>query len=377
MRRGSDLRYPLNLTLEQAVGGDSVEIRVPKLDTCPDCDGSGAAPGTSPTACPDCNGVGQIRVAQGFFSLQQTCPRCRGTGKVILNPCRTCGGGGRVERRKTLSVDIPAGVDEGNRIRLTGEGEAGLGGGPPGDLYVQISIEEHDIFKREGRHLFCDVPISFVDAALGAEIEVPTLNGRVNVRVPAETQTGKLFRLRGRGVPALRGGASGDLLCRMVLETPVRLSDTQKDLLRQFKESLENGGSKHAPRGNLLVRLRPKIRRRTRQLNQTVRQDRTPHRRNLRFLGLPPKGGVIQEQTPLTPRTESDSVAPYHSRLQGTECVHPAPTPRAPSRPRNDACIQCPRSYHSPLEGGVEKPQVSRTGGSPGKVHAAKVMPND
>jgi len=248
VRRGADLRYPLNLTLEQAVGGDSVEIRVPKLDTCPDCDGSGAAPGTSPTTCPDCNGAGQIRVAQGFFSLQQTCPRCRGTGKVILNPCRTCGGGGRVERRKTLSVDIPAGVDEGNRIRLTGEGEAGINGGPPGDLYVQISIAEHDIFKREGRHLFCDVPISFVDAALGAEMEVPTLNGRVNVRVPAETQTGKLFRLRGRGVPALRGGGSGDLLCRMVVETPVRLSEQQKDLLREFKESLDNGGGKHAPR---------------------------------------------------------------------------------------------------------------------------------
>ena len=247
-RRGADLRYTLDLTLEQAVGGDAVDIRVPVLATCEECDGSGAAPGTSPAICPDCNGRGQIRVSQGFFSLQQTCPRCRGTGKVILNPCRTCGGGGRVERRKTLSVDIPAGVDEGNRIRLTGEGEAGVNGGPPGDLYVQIGIQEHDIFKRDGRHLFCDVPISFVDAALGAEIEVPTLNGRVNVRVPAETQTGKLFRLRGRGVPALRGGASGDLLCRMVVETPVRLSEQQKDLLREFKESLDNGGGKHAPR---------------------------------------------------------------------------------------------------------------------------------
>ena len=247
VQRGSDLRYALDLTLEQAVRGDTVEIRVPKLDACEDCDGSGAAPGSSASTCMECNGAGQIRVSHGFFSLNQTCPRCRGVGKVILDPCRSCGGGGRVERRTTLNVKVPAGVDNDDRIRLTGKGEAGVNGGPPGDLYVQVGIRDHDIFEREGSHLFCDVPISFVDAALGGEMEVPTLDGRVKLKVPAGTQTGKLFRLRGKGVPPVRGGPTGDLLCRVAVETPVKLSAEQRDLLEQFRASLEEDGKAHSP----------------------------------------------------------------------------------------------------------------------------------
>lgn len=248
VQRGADLRYSLDLQLEQAVSGDSVEVGIPVLAACEDCDGSGAKPGTSPTTCPDCGGSGQIRVAQGFFSLQQTCPRCRGAGRVITDPCRTCGGGGRVEKRKTLSVKIPAGVDTGDRIRLAGEGEAGLHGGPPGDLYVQIEVREHPIFQREGKHLYCDAPISFVDATLGGELEVPTLDGRVKLKIPPETQTGKMFRLRGKGVAPVRGGSVGDLLCRVLVETPVKLDDAQKELLREFKKSLEAGGDKHSPK---------------------------------------------------------------------------------------------------------------------------------
>ena len=245
--RGSDLRYNLNLSLEQAVSGDTLEIRIPVLTHCEDCDGSGAAPGSSPQVCPDCNGAGQIRVSQGFFSLQQTCPRCRGQGKVITDPCRACGGAGRVEKRKTLSVKIPAGVDTGDRIRLTGEGEAGINGGPPGDLYVQVEVNDHPIFVRDGRHLYCEVPISFADAALGGELEVPTLDGRVKLKIPQETQTGKVFRLRGKGVTQVRGGGVGDLLCKVVVETPVKLTDKQKDLLREFKESLGDS-DRHSPK---------------------------------------------------------------------------------------------------------------------------------
>lgn len=245
--RGADLRYGLQLDLEQAVQGDTVEIAVPILSACEDCDGSGAKPGTRPATCPDCRGAGQIRVAQGFFSLQQTCPRCRGAGEVITDPCRSCGGRGRVEKRRKLSVRIPPGVDDGNRIRLTGEGEAGPQGGPPGDLYVEVQIREHPIFQREGAHLFCEAPISFVDAALGGELEVPTLTGRVKVRVPAETQTGKLFRLRGRGVTPVRGGGAGDLHCKIVVETPVNLTEEQKDLLRQFQQSLTGRAKHHSP----------------------------------------------------------------------------------------------------------------------------------
>ena len=247
-RRGRDLQYTLDLSLEQAVRGDRVEISVPTLAACEECDGSGAKPGTSPSRCGDCDGRGQVRVSQGFFSLQQTCPRCRGAGRIVLDPCRACSGHGRVERRKTLSVEVPAGVDSGDRVRLTGEGEAGPSGAPAGDLYVQMHVAEHPIFTRDGNHLYCDVPLGFADAALGGEIEVPTLDGRVKLKVPPETQTGKLFRLRGRGAPAVRGGAPGDILCRVVVETPVRLSDKQKDILREFKASLEVNGSRHSPK---------------------------------------------------------------------------------------------------------------------------------
>ena len=245
--RGSDLRYNMQLDLDQAVSGDTVEVRIPVLAGCDDCDGSGAAPGTSPSTCPECQGAGQIRVSQGFFSLQQTCPRCRGQGRIVTDPCRGCGGAGRKEKRKMLSVKIPAGVDTGDRIRLTGEGEAGVHGGPPGDLYVQVEVREHPIFVREGRNLYCEVPISIPDAALGGELEVPTLDGRVKLKIPAETQTGKVFRLRGKGVTQVRGGGVGDLLCKVVVETPVKLTDRQKELLRELKTSLGES-AKHSPR---------------------------------------------------------------------------------------------------------------------------------
>ena len=245
--RGSDLRYNLNLSLEQAVNGDSVEVRVPVLTSCDDCDGSGSTPGTSTSTCSDCNGAGQVRVSQGFFSLQQTCPRCRGQGRMVTDPCRSCGGNGRAEKRKTLSVKVPAGVDNGDRIRLTGEGEAGLRGGPAGDLYVQIEVQEHSIFARDGRHLYCEVPISFPDAALGGELEVPTLDGRVKLKIPKETQTGKVFRLRGKGVTQVRGGGLGDLLCKVLVETPVQLTTNQKDLLGEFKRSLGEN-ERHSPK---------------------------------------------------------------------------------------------------------------------------------
>ena len=245
--RGSDLRYNLNLSLEQAVNGDSVEVRVPVLTVCDDCAGSGSAPGTSTTTCSDCNGAGQVRVSQGFFSLQQTCPRCRGQGQMITDPCRSCGGNGRAEKSKTLSVKVPAGVDNGDRIRLTGEGEAGLRGGSSGDLYVQIEVKDHPIFARDGRHLYCEVPISFPDAALGGELEVPTLDGRVKLKIPKETQTGKVFRLRGKGVTQVRGGGLGDLLCKVLVETPVQLTAKQKDLLGEFKQSLGEN-ERHSPK---------------------------------------------------------------------------------------------------------------------------------
>ncbi|MDX1654615.1 MAG: molecular chaperone DnaJ [Candidatus Competibacteraceae bacterium] len=245
--RGADLRYNLELTLEEAVFGTTAKIRVPSLVTCETCDGSGAKPGTKPITCPTCNGIGQVRMQQGFFSIQQTCPRCHGRGTVIPEPCSTCRGSGRVEEQKTLSVKVPPGVDSGDRIRLAGEGEAGEHGGPPGDLYVQIKVKPHPIFSRDGENLNCEVPISFTTAALGGDLEIPTLDGRVNLRVPAETQTGKVFRLRGKGVKPVRGGPQGDLLCRVKVETPVNLTREQKQLLDQLAETLDQGGHHHAP----------------------------------------------------------------------------------------------------------------------------------
>ncbi|WP_438958853.1 molecular chaperone DnaJ [Porticoccus sp.] len=244
--RGSDLRYDMQLDLEDAVKGKTVQIRVPTLVNCKTCDGSGAKKGSTPTTCGTCGGHGQVRMSQGFIAVQQTCPTCRGRGQVISDPCGACHGQGRVQESKTLSVKVPAGVDTGDRIRLAGEGEAGPEGGPPGDLYVQIHVREHSLFKREGRNLYCEVPISIVDAILGGEIEVPTLDGRVKLKIPPETQTDRVFRLRGKGVSSVRGGGPGDLLCRVVLETPVNLNTEQKELLRQLQESLEKG--KHSPK---------------------------------------------------------------------------------------------------------------------------------
>jgi molecular chaperone DnaJ len=245
--RGADLRYNLELNLEEAVNGTSVKIRVPTLVTCDECSGSGAKKGTSPTTCPTCQGHGQVRMQQGFFSLQQTCPRCHGSGQIISDPCNACHGEGRKEKQKTLSVKVPAGVDNGDRIRLSGEGEAGEHGGPAGDLYVQISVREHPIFKRDGGDLYCEVPIGFTTAALGGELDVPTLNGRVKLKVPAESQTGKLFRMRGKGVKSVRSSQVGDLLCRIVVETPVNLTSKQKELLREFDNSMKDNG-KHSPK---------------------------------------------------------------------------------------------------------------------------------
>ena len=246
--RGSDLRYNLELSLEEAVMGTTVKIRVPTLVPCEECSGSGAKKGTSAQTCPTCHGHGQVRMQQGFFSLQQTCPRCHGSGKVITDPCGTCHGQGRVQEQKTLSVKVPAGVDEGDRIRLGGEGEAGQFGGPAGDLYVQIHVREHPIFTRDDNNLACEVPISFVIAALGGELDVPTLGGRVKLKIPAETQSGKLFRLRGKGVKSVRGGDVGDLICRVVVETPVNLSSKQKELLQEFDASLNGTGTRHSPK---------------------------------------------------------------------------------------------------------------------------------
>jgi len=239
--RGSDLRYTLDISLEDAVKGTTVEIRVPSLSACDTCDGSGAKKGSSATTCGTCGGAGQVRMQQGFFQVQQTCPTCRGRGKTIEDPCGSCHGQGRVEKTKTLSVKVPPGVDTGDRIRLSGEGEAGPEGGPPGDLFVQMSVKQHPIFERDGKNLYCEVPITFVAAALGGELEVPTLDGRVSLKIPTETQTGKLFRLRGKGVKPVRGGSVGDLLCRAVVETPVNLNKEQKELLQQFQESLGEG----------------------------------------------------------------------------------------------------------------------------------------
>ena len=244
-RRGSDLQYNLELTLEKAVSGTETKIRIPTYVSCKICDGSGAEPGTSKTTCGTCHGQGQVRMQQGFFSVQQTCPHCKGTGEIIADPCRDCGGQGRVKETKTLSVKIPPGVDTGDRIRLSGEGEAGPDGAPPGDLYVQVVVREHSIFKREGADLYCEIPLGFTDAALGGEIEVPTLDGKVKLRIPAETQTGKLFRMRGKGVKPVRGGMTGDLLCRVTLETPVKLSGRQKELLKEFHKSLDE---RHSPK---------------------------------------------------------------------------------------------------------------------------------
>jgi molecular chaperone DnaJ len=248
--RGADLRYNLELTLEEAVRGTSVNIRVPTQVECDECGGSGAKKGSSPVTCSTCGGHGQVRMQQGFFSLQQTCPRCHGSGSIIENPCGVCHGHGRIEQQKTLSVKVPAGVDNGDRIRLSGEGEAGEHGGPSGDLYVHVIVRPHDIFQRDGDDLFCEVPVSVVTASLGGELEIPTLDGRVNLKIPAESQSGKLFRLRGKGVKSVRGSQQGDLLCRISVETPVNLTKKQKELLREFETSMREDNVNHSPRAS-------------------------------------------------------------------------------------------------------------------------------
>ncbi len=246
--RGADLRYELALDLEQAVFGTSTEIDFQTVAECDECHGSGAARGQTPPVCDTCSGSGQVRVRQGPFAVQQTCPRCKGRGQIIKDPCPKCGGQGRVRAGKRLSVKVPAGVDNGDRIRLAGEGEAGRNGGPPGDLYVEIAVREHAIFERDHAHLSCEVPVSFVTAALGGSIEVPTLDGQAMIKVPAGTQSGRVFRLREKGVKPVRGGTTGDLFCRVVVETPVDLSSEQKELLRKLEASLSADGKRHNPR---------------------------------------------------------------------------------------------------------------------------------
>ena len=246
--RGADLRYNLEITLEQAAKGFETRIRIPTMAQCATCNGSGAKPGTQPQTCTTCRGAGQVRVSQGPFSIAQTCPRCHGTGKMVTSPCATCGGVGRVKNQKTLQVRIPAGVDEGDRVRLSGEGEAGVNGGPPGDLYVQVHIKPHPVFQRDHDDLHCEMPVSFATAALGGDIEIPTLDGTARIRVPAESQTGKTFRLRGKGIKGVRSDVQGDLYCHVVVETPVNLTDRQRELLREFERISQSDTARHNPR---------------------------------------------------------------------------------------------------------------------------------
>ncbi|AAP95181.1 molecular chaperone DnaJ [[Haemophilus] ducreyi] len=244
--RGQDLRYDIEISLEEAVKGCKKDIRLSTLAECDNCHGTGAEAGTKVENCPHCHGAGRIRRQQGFFVTEAVCPSCHGTGKKIEKPCHSCHGDGRVQKAKNLSVTIPAGVDTGNQLRLSGEGEAGENGAPAGDLYVVIHVREHNIFTRDGANLYCEVPISFSMAALGGEIEVPTLDGKLKLKIPTETQTGKLFRVRGKGVVSPRGGYAGDLICKVVVETPVQLNEEQKELLRQLEISLD-GKANHRP----------------------------------------------------------------------------------------------------------------------------------
>lgn len=249
-QRGSDLQFNIQLSLEEAATGKEIELTVPRHGLCTVCDGSGAKKGTKPVTCSTCNGIGQVRIQQGFFAIQQACPDCQGEGHIITDPCTNCHGQGRIRESKKLNVKIPAGVDNGDRVRLSGEGESGVHGGPAGDLYVQIAIKKHPIFERQDNNLHCEVPISITTAILGGTIEVPTLEGRVTLKIPEETQTGKVFRLKSKGMKSVRGYAQGDLLCKVIVETPVNLSREQKELLTQLHDSLENSKSNHSPRSS-------------------------------------------------------------------------------------------------------------------------------
>ena len=247
--RGSDLSYAMEVTLEEAARGKDAQIRIPSWEACDTCHGSGAKVGTSAKTCTTCQGSGAVQMRQGFFSVQQTCPHCRGTGKVIPEPCTSCLGQGKVKKQKTLEVKIPAGIDDGMRIRSTGNGEPGTNGGPPGDLYIEIRLKKHDIFERDGDDLHCQVPVSFITAALGGEIEVPTLAGKAAIDIPEGTQAGKQFRLRGKGIKGVRASYPGDLYCHIAVETPVKLTEHQRKLLRELEESLKKGGGRHSPSG--------------------------------------------------------------------------------------------------------------------------------
>ena len=246
--RGADLRYNLEISLEEAARGAEKTIRIPAQEECEPCHGTGAKPGTQPKTCPTCGGAGQVRMQQGFFSIQQTCPKCHGSGRIIPEPCTSCGGAGRVKRQKTLEVKIPAGIDDGMRLRHGGQGEPGVNGGPAGDLYVEIHIKQHAVFQRDGDDLHCEMPISFTTAALGGEIEIPTLDGAANIRIPAETQSAKVFRLRGKGIRNVRSHAPGDLMVHVIVETPVKLTDRQKELLREFGDIASSNAERHNPK---------------------------------------------------------------------------------------------------------------------------------
>ncbi|MBX3608084.1 MAG: molecular chaperone DnaJ [Piscinibacter sp.] len=245
--RGSDLSYAMEITLEEAANGKETQIRIPSWDTCETCHGSGAKPGTSPKPCSTCGGAGTVHMRQGFFSIQQTCPHCHGSGKIIPDPCTTCSGQGKIKRNKTLEVKIPAGIGEGMRIRSSGNGEPGANGGPPGDLYIEIRIKQHDIFERDGDDLHCTVPVGLTTAALGGNIEVPTLGGKAEIELPEGTQHGKTFRLRGKGIKGVRSSYPGDLYCHVAVETPIKLTEHQRKLLKELEESFRKGGDKHSP----------------------------------------------------------------------------------------------------------------------------------
>ncbi|MBH44285.1 MAG: molecular chaperone DnaJ [Gammaproteobacteria bacterium] len=247
-RRGSDLEYQIELSLEDAIAGKEVKLKIPKSVNCNDCSGTGADKGTAFSICNQCNGSGHIRVSQGFFSMQQTCPACRGRGKSISKPCNTCSGNGRIKKTKNLSVNIPKGVDTGDQIRLSGEGEGGPNNGVSGDLYVSIKITPHKFFQRDGDDLLCEIPINFTSAALGDKIIVPTLNGKVELKIPSGTQTGRAFRVRNKGVQSIRSSSTGDLYCRVIVETPINLTNNQKEILKKLDESFGKNKSTHKPK---------------------------------------------------------------------------------------------------------------------------------
>ncbi len=245
--RGSDLSYAMEITLEEAAEGKTTEIRIPTWDECDTCHGSGAKPGTKPITCTTCHGAGAVQMRQGFFSVQQTCPTCHGSGKIIPEPCVACHGQGKIKRNKTLEVKIRAGIDDGQRMRVTGSGEPGVNGGPPGDLYIEIRLKKHEIFERDGDNLHCVVPVSMTTAALGGEINVPTLKGAAAIDIPEGTQSGKQFRLRGKGIKGVNSSYPGDLYCHVRVETPVKLTEHQRKVLKELDESLKKGGEKHSP----------------------------------------------------------------------------------------------------------------------------------